>query len=170
MFPGVERSRRDRSNFLIPVVFDMSSTYLGLHYHVVFSTKHREPLIKRDWLPELHDYMGGIIRGLKGTPRYVGGVSDHVHLLFDLNATHTLSEIMRELKKASSTWCRGQRGGKDFVWQEGYSAFTVSATALGAVGSYILNQEEHHRTKSFREELIELLEKAGVHYDPKYLD
>ena len=148
----------------------MPSTYLSLHYHVVFSTKNRESSIAGDWRPKLHDYLGGSIRGLGGHSRSVGGVADHVHLLFDLKATHCLSDFMRELKKGTSTWVHEELGLSAFAWQEGYSAFTVSATALPAVRKYIANQEEHHRRKSFREELVDFLEKAGVKYDPKYLD
>ena len=146
----------------------MPSTYLSLHYHVVFSTRNREPTIASEWRAELHEYFGGSIRGLGGRARSVGGVADHVHLLFDLKATHCLSDFMREVKKASSSWCREQ--SPKFAWQEGYSAFTVSATALDGVRKYIAHQEEHHRVKTFREELVEFLEKAGVEYDPKYLD
>lgn len=148
----------------------MPSTYLSLHFHAVFSTKHREPLLAGDWRHELHEYLGGTIRGLDGHPRSVGGVADHVHLLFDLKSTHCLSDFMRELKKASSAWVRERSGQKQFAWQEGYAAFTVSANALTGVRHYIANQEEHHRNKSFREELIEFLKRASVDYDPQYLD
>jgi len=77
---------------------------------------------------------------------------------------------MRELKKAASVWVHDEIGRRGFAWQEGYAAFTVSASARDAVKNYILNQEKHHRTKSFREELIEMLEKADVEFDPRYLD
>ena len=77
---------------------------------------------------------------------------------------------MRELKKASSAWVHEEIGQRSFAWQEGYAALTVSATVRDAVRKYISNQEEHHRLKSFREEFVELLEKAGVEYDPRYLD
>ena len=77
---------------------------------------------------------------------------------------------MRELKKASSAWIHEEIGQRSFSWQEGYAAFTVSATVRDAVRKYISNQEEHHRLKSFREEFVELLEKTGVEYDPRYLD
>jgi hypothetical protein len=150
----------------------MASTYLSLHYHVVFSTKHREPLIHQSILPRLHEYLGGIIRGLGGFPQEVGGVADHVHLLFGLKATATLSDFMRELKKASSVWMQEAGGGgvSGFAWQESYAGFTISATARNAVTRYIRNQEEHHRKRSFREELIAMLVKAEVKYDEKYLD
>ena len=148
----------------------MSSTYLSLHYHLVFSTKNREALIAPEWRSRLHDYLGGTVRGLGGFPEGIGGVADHVHLLVGLKATHCLSDFMRELKKASSTWVHEEIGMRAFAWQEGYAAFTVSATAREGVKHYIANQEEHHRAKSFREELVELLNKAGIEYDPKYLD
>ena len=148
----------------------MSSTYLSLHYHLVFGTKGREAFIEPAWRARLHDYLGGTIRGLGGFPEGVGGVADHVHLLVGLKATHCLSDVMRELKKASSVWVHEQVRRPTFAWQEGYAAFTVSATSREAVKHYIANQEEHHRVKSFREELVEMLNKAGVEYDPKYLD
>jgi REP element-mobilizing transposase RayT len=148
----------------------MSSTYLSLHYHLMFSTRNREAFIAPDWRARLHDYLGGTIRGLGGYPEGVGGVADRVHLLVGLKATHCLSDVMRELKKASSTWVYEEAGLLSFAWQEGYAAFTISATARKAVRSYIAHQEEHHRVKSFREELVEMLDKAGIEYDPKYRD
>ena len=148
----------------------MSSTYLSLHYHLVFGTKGREPFIRPEWRARLHDYLGGTVRGLGGFPQGIGGVADHVHLLFGLRATHCLSDVMREVKKASSVWVHDEIGLRAFAWQEGYSAFTVSASAREAVQHYIANQEEHHRVRSFHEELVEMLKRAGVDYDPKYLD
>jgi putative transposase len=148
----------------------MSSTYLSLHYHLVFGTKNRLPIIDADWRERLHEYLGGTIHGLGGVSQGVGGVADHVHLLVGLKSTHCLADVMRELKKASSVWVHDEIGVKTFAWQEGYAAFTVSASGRKAVQKYIANQEAHHRKKSFREELIEYLEKSGVEYDPKYLD
>ena len=95
---------------------------------------------------------------------------DHVHLLVGLKATHRLADFMRELKKASSVWVHQEIGEKGFAWQEGYGAFTVSPNARDHVRAYIAGQEEHHRVRTFREELVELLERAGVEYEPKYLD
>lgn len=147
----------------------MASTYLSLLYHIVFGTKNRAPLIDAAWRPRLHDYLGGIIRKLGGFLEGIGGTEDHVHLLVSLKATHSLSDLMRELKKSSSVWVHDALGEKQFAWQEGYAAFTVSASALDAVRKYVANQEQHHRTKSFREELVAMLEKAGVDYNPDYL-
>jgi hypothetical protein len=90
--------------------------------------------------------------------------------LVGLKATHCLTDVLRELKKAASIWVHDEIGLPSFAWQEGYAAFTVSATARTQVQSYIAHQEEHHRTKPFREELIKMLNDAGIEYDPQYLD
>ncbi len=148
----------------------MSSTYLSLHYHLVFATKNRNPFIAAEWASRLHDYLGGTIAGLEGFPQGIGGVADHVHLLVGLRATHCLADVLRELKKASSSWVHEHIGLRWFAWQEGYAAFTVSATAREGVRTYITNQEEHHWIRTYHEELIEMLAKAGIEYDPKYLD
>jgi REP element-mobilizing transposase RayT len=148
----------------------MGSTFISLHYHLVFSTKNRKPFIKKDWQNRLHEYLGGTVKGLEGTPEGVGGTEDHVHLLVGLKSTHRLSDFMRELKKSSSMWVHDEIGLANFAWQEGYGAFTISPTAREGVKSYIANQEQHHHKQSYQEELIELLEKAGVQFDPKWLD
>ena len=148
----------------------MSSTYLSLHYHLVFGTKNREPLIAPQWRSRLHEYLGGTICGLGGFPQGIGGVADHVHLLVAIKATHRLCDLLRELKKASSVWVHEEINMPSFAWQDGYAAFTVSATARESVRSYIARQEEHHRQRSFREELVTMLNRAGIEYDPQYLD
>lgn len=147
----------------------MPSTYLSLHYHIVFSTKERREWLDPAWREDLFEYMGGTIRGMGGFPQGVGGVADHVHLLIGLKATHCLADVVRDLKKAASAWVH-EKGNPLFAWQEGYAAFTVSATARGAVKRYIAKQEEHHQTASYLDELREMLERAGVDYDPKYLE
>lgn len=146
------------------------STYVSLHYHIAFSTKRRQRWIEPSWEARLHEYLGGTVRGLAGFPQGIGGVEDHVHLLVGLKTTHTIADFMRELKKASSRWVHEEIGVNDFAWQEGYGIFSVSATARDPVKRYIANQREHHRRKGFREEFVELLERAGIEYDPKYLD
>ena len=148
----------------------MPSTYTSLHYHLIFATKEREPWIAPAWRAQLHAYLGGTARGLGAAPQGVGGVADHLHLLVALKATHCLADFMRELKKASSTWVQETIGLASFHWQEGYAAFTVSASAREAVRAYIAGQEEHHRVKSFREELVAFLQKSGAAYDERYLD
>jgi len=148
----------------------MASTYLSLHYHITFSTKYRKPLIVDPWRGRLHEYMGGTVRGLKGVAETIGGVEDHVHLPVGLRATHTLTDFVRELKKASTSWVHDQKLDPQFSWQEGYAAFTVSPNSREGVRKYINNQVEHHRRISYLDELKGILAEAGVEYDPKYLE
>lgn len=146
------------------------STYLGLHYHLVFGTKHRKPSISPALLPRLHEYLGGLVHGLGGQPHGVGGISDHVHLLVSLKSTHRLSDFVRELKKAYSIWMQTEGQCPDFHWQDGYCALTVSPSARPKVRNYIATQEEHHQKKSFRDEFLAMLRKSGIPYDERYLD
>ena len=148
----------------------MSSTYSSIHLHVVFSTKHRQPLIAPAWRPRLHAFVGGAIRTLEASPEAIGGVEDHVHLLIGLKPIHRVSDLVREVKKASSHWIVRETEAKAFAWQEGYAAFSVSASSQREVRDYIARQEEHHRKRSFREELVLFLERSGVTYDERYLD
>jgi len=124
----------------------MSSTHLSIHYHLVFGTKNHEALIASAWRDRLQAYLGGVIRTLDGVPEAVGGVADHVHLLVGLRATHTLADVLREIKSVSSAWVHEEVGVRSFAWQEGYGAFTVSASQLENIRGYIQQQEEHHRT------------------------
>lgn len=148
----------------------MPNTYTCLHYHIVFSTKNREPWITKGWRDRLFEYLGGTIRGMGGHSHEVGGVSDHVHLVVSLKPTHAISKVLQELKKNASVWVHQEMHIPGFAWQDGYAAFTVSASVLPDVVSYVRGQEEHHRSRSFREEVELLLKKSGVSFDPRYLD
>ena len=148
----------------------MGSTFLSLHYHIIFSTKERRPWMVPTWRVRMHEYIGGTIRGLGGVPEAVGGVEDHVHLLLGLRATHTLADVVREVKKAATTWVRDERLEAAFCWQEGYAGFTVSPSVRSQVKGYIGRQEGHHRRRTYADELTMLLKKAGIEYDPKYLE
>jgi putative transposase len=121
----------------------MSSTYLSLHYHIVFSTKGRAPVIGDDWRSRLHDYIGGAVKGLGGISQKVGGVADQVHLLVGLKATHCLADFMRELKKATSMWVHAEIGRDSFAWQEGYAAFTKVLGSDMQIREYQLVRLEH---------------------------
>jgi REP element-mobilizing transposase RayT len=147
----------------------MPSTHLSLHFHVVFSTKDRAPVIASPWRPRLHAFLGGIVNQLGGVPEAIGGVNDHVHLLIGLRATHRLADVLRELKAVSSRWVHEEIGLKTFAWQEGYGGFTVGAAHCPAVQKYVASQEEHHRTRSFQDEYLEFLNRAGVVADERYL-
>jgi putative transposase len=151
------------------VITRMSSTYLSLHYHIVFGTKNHEPLIQPAWRGELHAYLGGIVRTANGIAESIDGVSDHEHLLIGARATHCLADVLRELKAISSGWVHNEIGIRSFAWQEGYGAFTVSASQRDAVRRYIEQQAEHHRTRTFRDEYLELLRRSGVEFDERYL-
>ena len=145
------------------------STFAQLRYHVVFSTKGRMKTLDSLWRKDLFDYLGATINHQGGHIHAIDGTSDHVHLLFSLRANHALSDVVRELKKSATAWIREEKNIGKFKWQEGYGAFTVSPSSLEQVRSYILNQEKHHQIKSFSEEFKEMLDVAGVKYDPKYL-
>ena len=144
------------------------STYLSLHYHIVFSTKNRVPCLSTEWRNRLHTYMSGTVSGLGGFPQNTGGWTDHIHLLLGLNATMTVADVVRELKKASTAWVREEVGLRTFAWQEGYAAFTVGFREREIVRAYIDRQVEHHRVKTYKEEVLEMLNDHGVEYDPRY--
>jgi putative transposase len=147
----------------------MPSTHISLHYHLIFSTKERVPIIAQEWRENLHAYLGGIVKGLDGIPLAIGGMEDHVHLLVGLKSSHRLDYFLRDLKADSSEWVHKEIGKNTFSWQKGYGAFSVSPSNIEGVKRYIFNQEEHHRRKSFQEEYIELLQASGIEYDEQYL-
>ena len=148
----------------------MAHTYTNLLFHIVFSTKDRAPLITRTRRDRLYEYLGGIIRGERGSLIEIGGVGDHVHLLVRFRPEPSMAEMMRRLKANSSTWMNETyRGEPAFHWQTGYAGFSVSESAVNDVRAYIRRQEEHHRTRSFREELIALLRCHRVPYEERYL-
>lgn len=147
----------------------MPSTHSSLHCHSIFSVKHRRRLIAAEWRLRLHPYLGAIIDRLGGRPEAVGGTNDHVHLLAGLLPKHTLAGIVREVKASSSQWVHRTIGLKKFSWQDGYGAFTVSASNITAVKKYIALQEQHHRKKTFQEEYLEFLRECGIQFDERYL-
>jgi len=136
--------------------------------HLVFSTKNRERLVPRDFLPNLHAYLVGTLANLKSPSLQTGGTPDHVHTLFNLGRTVALSEVVEELKKSSSKWMKTQ-GVPTFAWQAGYGAFSVSESQVAAVVRYIQNQEEHHRVVSFQEEVRRFLDEHRIAYDERYI-
>lgn len=146
----------------------MSQTYHKLLYHVVFSTKYRAPLIEPGWRPDLHAFIGGIVRKRRGELLAAGGIPDHIHLLVRLAADRSVADVVRDIKSVSSGW-RHEGGDRGFAWQGGYGAFTVSPSAVPDVTAYIDRQEEHHRERTFQEEFRALLVRHGIEYDERYL-
>ena len=123
----------------------MSDSYTNLLYHIIFSTKNRRPLITTDIEPQLHDYIGGIIRGLGGICLELNGTEDHVHLLAKLRPDCALSDVVRDLKANATGWMHDLFPElKDFSWQRGYGAFTVSQSNINEVRQYIARQKQHH--------------------------
>jgi putative transposase len=145
----------------------MSHTYSQNHLHVVFSTKDRRKLIDQRMQPKLWSYMAGVGRNHGFLVLANGGVDDHVHLLLQLPPVLALAKAVSLLKSNSSRWMNEH--GLRFAWQEGYGAFSVSASKLEVVKKYIANQERHHRRMTFEKEFVGLLERHGIQYDPKYV-
>ncbi len=145
------------------------STFYKLHYHIIFGTRERRASLNTEIRPRLWSYMAGTVSGSGGVPRRINGWKDHVHLLVDLKPSQNIADIVQEVKKASTPWLRDAAGMGDFSWQDGYAAFTVGHRELDVIQRYVKEQEEHHRVKTFQEELTELLEEAGIEFDPKYL-
>ena len=145
-------------------------SYMCLYYHIVFSTKQRRPFLTEEKIHNLSSYMGGILRNIKGTLLEANGMSDHIHLTVSLHQDHSHSEVVRKIKGSSSRWIhQNEPDLQNFQWQEGYSAFTISYSGLEKVISYIRNQQEHHRKITFEEELLSLLKKHKIQFDPEYV-
>jgi putative transposase len=144
----------------------MASTYSNLKIHVIFAVKNRRPLIQSP--AECHRYIAGIARNQGCEVIAVGGVADHVHMLFALKPTDCLADVIREVKKSSSSWMK--RTVPEFSWQDGYSAFAVGQNGVAAVKAYIANQEEHHRHIDSSEELLKFLAEEGVIVDMRYYE
>jgi putative transposase len=143
-------------------------SYTALLTHVVFATKNRMPfLTDRDVRSNLHAYLGGIVRNLKGRAYTIGGVADHVHMLIALPPALAIADALRVIKTNSSSWAKNHI--RDFAWQQKYSAFSVSQSRVPSVARYIDEQEQHHSKRTFEEELLDLLKKHAVSYDPRYI-
>ncbi|MGO8731279.1 MAG: IS200/IS605 family transposase [Terriglobia bacterium] len=146
----------------------MAHAYTNLLTHALFGTKDRQPLIRTDMKCDLYAYMGGIITNLRGKPVLINGPKDHVHLLFVLPASLSLADLMEKLKANSSKWANERSPRGAFSWQTGYTAFSVSQSKLSEVKAYIAHQEEHHRKLTYQEEVVALLKKHGVEFDPRF--
>jgi REP element-mobilizing transposase RayT len=148
----------------------MAQSFTNLLYHILFSTKHREPMITGLIEARLHRYLGGIVRGQKGIALEINGMPDHVHVLAKLSQNRSVADVLRELKADSSGWVHREYPSLNaFSWQLGYAAFTVSESQVAQVRQYIRNQKQHHRQVTFQEELIALLRAHGVDFEEKYL-
>jgi putative transposase len=147
----------------------MSQSLALVLVHIIFSTKNRSPFLRSTELrSEVHAYLMGTFRGLDCTGLQIGGVEDHVHILCGLSRRLSLSELVKNLKTSSSRMAK-DKGHKDFSWQTGYGAFSVSQSSKESVYSYIANQEIHHRQMDFKQEFRTILKKHGISFDERYL-
>lgn len=148
----------------------MSGTYSQIYIQIVFAVQGRENLIQKSWRDELHKYISGIITQKGHKSIIVNGVSDHIHAFVGLKPAMTISDLVRDMKNNSSNFVNRQgfvRG--KFSWQSGYGAFSYSHSQIRQVYEYILNQEEHHKKKTFKEEYLEFLKEYQIDFEPKYL-
>jgi putative transposase len=148
----------------------MSHSYSSNRIHLIFSTKNREKRISAELQMKLWPYMAGIARNHRFEAIKVGGVEDHAHALLLLPPTIPLAKAVQILKACSSKWLNDTHAaGKDFAWQEGYGAFSVSASQTEGVISYIEGQAAHHAKRSYEDEFLDFLKEYGVEYDPKHV-
>jgi putative transposase len=148
----------------------MPQSLACLRIHLVFSTKNRQTFITDSVREVMHAYMAVVLQNLGCTPLLINSVEDHVHVLFDLSRTVSVSAVVEQVKKASSKWIKTQVPHLgEFAWQSGYGAFAVSQSNIEAVLEYIANQREHHRKSTFQDEFRKLLERNGVTFDERYL-
>ena len=148
----------------------MGQSLVKNYIHIVFSTKHRRPLIHPPVEEELHKYLAGICKKLECSPLIVGGYTDHIHILCLLSKKIALMKLVEEIKSHSSKWIKSK--GPEyttFYWQDGYAAFSVNPKGVERVTTYIKNQKEHHCKKTFQNELRGILEKYQMEYDERYV-
>ncbi|HEX9650874.1 MAG TPA: IS200/IS605 family transposase [Cyclobacteriaceae bacterium] len=148
----------------------MAGTFTQLYIQIVFAVKGREKLIAKSWKQQLNEYISGIIRNKNQKAIIVNGMADHIHVFIGLKPSISISDLVRDIKNNSSNFINKSKlvPGK-FSWQEGYGAFSYSHSHISKVYNYILNQEKHHRKKTFREEYIDLMMKFNIPFDEKYL-
>jgi putative transposase len=148
----------------------MANTYTQIHIHAIFAVQNRQSLMHKDWRDELYSYITGILQNQGHKMLQINGVEDHVHMLFGMRPSQSLSELMKSVKQHSTVWINDKGLAKGpFKWQAGYSAFSHSKSQIPDVISYIQNQEEHHRKKSFQEEYLDFFQRWDVEFDQRYI-
>ena len=149
----------------------MANTYAQLHTQFVFAVKYRAALIQKTWKDELHKYITGIIQDNGHKMLQINSMPDHIHIFIGMRPTQSIAALVQNVETESSKWIKNKKFcATPFAWQEGYGAFTVSSSMREDVRRYIERQEEHHRTRSFRDECTDFLRKSGVEFNEAYLD
>ena len=148
----------------------MANTYTQIHFQVVFAVQNRQSLISKKWEDELYKYITGIIQNYNHKVLQINGMPNHIHILFGMRPTQSLSDLMKKIKGNSSKWINEKEFLREkFSWQAGYGGFTYSKSQLPNVIRYIKNQKEHHKNISFLEEYLKFLKDYEVEYDERYL-
>jgi len=148
----------------------MPGTFTQIYIQVVFAVKNRKTLIQSNWEEELYKYINGIVRNKGQKMLAINGMPDHIHFFIGMKPSCCLSDLVREVKKSSDDFVKEKGFTKDkFRWQEGYGAFLYSHSALDNVIGYIMNQKEHHKKKTFKEEYLEFLQKFEIEFKDEYL-
>ena len=148
----------------------MANSYSQIYIHLVFAVQERVSLIMPQWQDELYKYICGTAETHKHHVYAIGGMKDHVHILLSMSPDQSITDMVRDIKRASALWINERHFvlGR-FSWQKGFGAFSVSSSQLDNVVKYINNQHEHHHVKTFREEYIEFLKAYNTDFDEKYI-
>jgi len=148
----------------------MAGTFSQIYIQIVFAVKSRESLIGKEWKEELNKYIAGIVKGKDQKSIIVNGMPDHIHAFIGLRPAMAISDLVRDIKNNSTNFINDKKFVKGkFSWQDGYGAFSYSRSQVETVHNYILNQERHHKKKTFREEYIDFLNKFEIEYNEEYL-
>lgn len=148
----------------------MPNTYTQIHIHAVFAVQNRISLISKQWEERLYQYITAIIQNKGHKLLAINGMPDHIHVLFGMRPTQSLSDLMQDIKGDSSKWINDNHlvHGK-FSWQEGYGGFSYSKSQVPQVARYIETQEKHHQKKTFIDEYLKILQDFEIAYDERYI-
>jgi REP element-mobilizing transposase RayT len=148
----------------------MANTYTQMYVHLVFAPKNRKALIGKGWKNDLEKYITGIVQNHKHKMLAIGTMPDHIHIFIGYNVNHLIPDLVEEIKTSSNAWIKQNKLSKfHFEWQKGYGAFSHSRSQLNTVVKYVLNQEIHHKKKSFKEEYLEILRKNDIEFKHEYV-
>jgi len=146
------------------------ASYRQILYHMTFHTKNSEKVLRNSGNDELYKYIWGILKNKRCKLYRINGVEDHIHVVCDLHPSVALANLIKDIKVSTSTWIKNRNLYPQFShWAEGYGAFTLSLKEKDVVIQYVINQQEHHKKVSFRDEYIQLLRDNGIDFDEKYL-
>lgn len=148
----------------------MADTYVQMHIHLVFATKNRDAIIAKEWKIDLEKYITGIVQNHRHKMLAIKSVSDHIHIFIGYNVNHLIPNLVEEIKTSSNKWINQNKlSPYKFEWQQGYGCFSHSHSQVESVSNYIMNQEEHHRKKTFKEEYLKILNENEMKYNDKYI-